>query len=390
MRAVTLQHGDLALETLDAPEPAEGQLLLQVERCGICGSDLHARRSGDGMAEVLELAGYPRYMRSQQKVVLGHEFVGTVLDRGPGPKPRDAVKPGTRVVAVPLVRRGKQVDGVGLSVAAPGAYAEQLVVQEALTLAVPNGLSADVAALTEPLAVGWHAVNRGDVRRKDTAVVIGCGPIGLAVIAVLHARGVERIIASDRSPARRALAGRFGARVVVDPEVESPFDHTVGRGMFQSMTSEYSAGIDAVEGLRKLPVPWWLAWRALDRTGTTTPKGPVVFECVGVPGMIDGILADAPLHARVVVVGVCMVPDTLRPALGINKEIDLRFVVGYTPLEFRDTLHALADGEIDASPLVTGHVGLQGVQTAFEGLRDPERHAKVLIDPSISGEKVLP
>lgn len=129
-------------------------------------------------------------------------------------------------------------------------------------------------------------------------------------------------------------------------------------------------------------MPWATAWRTLDAVGLTDAKAPVVFECVGLPGMIDGILAEAPLHTRVVVVGVCMGADTLRPSLAVNKEVDLRFVVGYTPLEFRDTLHALADGHLDGSALVTGHVGLAGVPTAFDVLADPEQHAKILIDPS--------
>jgi threonine dehydrogenase-like Zn-dependent dehydrogenase len=107
----------------------------------------------------------------------------------------------------------------------------------------------------------------------------------------------------------------------------------------------------------------------------------VIFECVGVPGVIEGIIAGAPLFSRVVVVGVCVGPDRFRPAMAINKEIDLRFVVGYTPLEFRDTLHMLAEGKVDPRPLITGEVGLDGVDAAFAALGDPERHAKILIDP---------
>jgi threonine dehydrogenase-like Zn-dependent dehydrogenase len=67
--------------------------------------------------------------------------------------------------------------------------------------------------------------------------------------------------------------------------------------------------------------------------------------------------------------------------MAINKEIDLRFVIGYTPLEFRDALHMLAEGEIDPGPLITGTVGLAGVDAAFAALGDPEAHAKILIDP---------
>jgi threonine dehydrogenase-like Zn-dependent dehydrogenase len=107
-----------------------------------------------------------------------------------------------------------------------------------------------------------------------------------------------------------------------------------------------------------------------------------VFECVGVPGIIDGIITNVPLNTRVVVAGVCMEPDQIRPVMAINKEIDLRFVVGYGPLEFHDTLHLLADGKIDASPMITGTVGLDGVANAFDALADPETHAKIIIDPT--------
>ena len=106
-----------------------------------------------------------------------------------------------------------------------------------------------------------------------------------------------------------------------------------------------------------------------------------MFDCVGVPGMIDRIMAEAPIGSRVVVVGVCVGTDRVRPILGINKELELRFVLGYTPLDFRDALHLLADGRVPAARLVTGEVGLPGVTTAFDALADPESHAKILVDP---------
>ncbi|MEU8794082.1 hypothetical protein [Streptomyces sp. NPDC048643] len=290
----------------------------------------------------------------------------------------------------PLVRQGRQVDGVGLSACAPGGFAEYVVVQESLTIPVPNGLPADLAALTEPVAVAWHAVNRAEVTRKDVAIVLGCGPVGLAVISVLKARGVGTVIASDYSAGRRAPAARCGADTVVDPSVESPWEIAGSRhGFMTTMPDEYNAGIDAIEGLARLSLPWWTAWRALETIGLTRPRRPAVFECAGVPGMLDGILAAAPLHSRVVVVGVCMGPDTIRPSLAANKELDLRFAVGYTPLEFRNTLHALADGTLNAAPLVTGRVGLAGVANAFTALADPEVHAKILIDPSLASEGVM-
>lgn len=246
---------------------------------------------------------------------------------------------------------------------------------------VPNGLAPEVAVLTEPMAIALHAVNRADIPKKDAAIVIGCGPVGLAVICILRTKGIETIVASDFSAGRRALAEACGASVVVDPTQQSLSDVLDHRGYQTSIAGAAAGGLEAMKGLQKLPVPWHLVIRGLDLLGATAPTRPIIFECVGVPGIIDGVIAAAPLGTRVVVAGVCMEPDTIRPAMAINKEIDLRFVVGYGPLEFRDTLHLLADGKIDATPLVTGTVGLDGVGNAFDALADPGLHAKIIIDP---------
>ncbi len=101
------------------------------------------------------------------------------------------------------------------------------------------------------------------------------------------------------------------------------------------------------------------------------------------PGVISQIVDSAPLFSRIVVVGVCFGTDSFLPAVAINKEVDLRFVLAYSPLDFRDTLQMLAEGEVDPRPMITGTVGLAGVPGAFSDLADPERHAKILIDPSL-------
>jgi threonine dehydrogenase-like Zn-dependent dehydrogenase len=212
-----------------------------------------------------------------------------------------------------------------------------------MLLEVPNGLDARHAALTEPMAVGLHAVNRADVAPGDGAVVLGCGPVGLAVIAALHLRDVEPIVASDYSPARRALATTMGATEVVDPSVEPAFD----------------------------------AWA---RVGGGRPL--VAFDAVGVPGMIDSALRDAPTRSKIIDVGVCMERDAITPFFGIGKELELRFALGYDPMEFESTLRSIAEGELDVAPLVTGEVDLAGVPGAFEELASPERHCKILVVPS--------
>jgi threonine dehydrogenase-like Zn-dependent dehydrogenase len=379
MKAVICQTGELQLVDLPAPAPGAGQVVINVRGCGICGSDLHARRHADAEADVLAEIGYDGFMRSGQRVVLGHEFVGEVAGYGPGT--RKKIPAGTAVVAVPLTRRGDELHAIGLSAAAPGAYAEQVVVEESLMFALPNGLSPGLAVLTEPLAVGWHAVRRAEVKKGDVAIVIGCGPVGLAVICMLKARGVATVVASDFSAGRRQLASGCGADIVVNPGDASPYEAAGDRGFLTTLPAAVGLAIGTMEKLRPQPVPWQHVWRLGERLGGK-PKHPLIFECVGVPGILDGIIASAPLLSRVVVAGVCMEPDIIRPAMAINKEIDLRFVVGYTPLEFRDTLHMLAEGKVNAAPIVTGTVGLPGVVAAFDVLADPGQHAKIIIDPA--------
>lgn len=378
MKAVVCQNAQLRVEELPALQPAAGQVLLNVLRCGICGSDLHMRQHCDHMERLTRRVGYERMARSGDAFVFGHEFCGEVADYGP--RTRRKLKPGTPVCAVPLLRNGKHVDLTGLSPHAPGAYAEQVLVQEDLMVPVPNGLAPERAVLTEPMAVALHAVNKSEIKRSDVAVVIGCGPVGLAVVAILKSRGIKAIVASDFSAGRRALAQRCGADVVVNPAETSPYADWKQYGFIGTAPQMLELGVGTREQLGRLPIPWWHVWRLGEKLGLM-PKRPIIFECVGVPGVLQSILDGAPLMSRVVVVGVCMQPDQIEPAMGINKEIELRFVLGYTPLEYRDALHLLAEGKVSGDALVTGTVGLAGVDGAFTALRDPEQHAKILIDP---------
>lgn len=378
MKAVACRRQELSVVERAQPDPGPGQVRIDVHRCGICGSDLHARHGLGDLGKVAEEMGYERLARNEDELVFGHEFSGTVAEHGLDC--RKSLPTGTPVVALPLLRNSHGVDTTGFSVHAPGAYAEQLLVQESLMVEVPNGLDLGLAALTEPMAVAWHAVRRAEIKRKDVAVVIGCGPIGLGVILALKAKGVDRVVASDLSAGRRELARACGADVVVDPGEGSPYAVDADKHLTDAPEA-FELALDTRENLERIPmVDWRHVWRLGEAIGAG-PKRPIVFECVGVPGMIESIVSEAPLFSRVIVVGLCMGEDRFRPALAINKEIDLRFVIGYTPLEFRDTLHMLADGKIDPTPLITGTVGLDGVDAAFSALGDPETHAKILVDP---------
>jgi len=340
MRAAVMRGSKIVVDTISDPEPREGEVLVHTIACGICGSDLHALEHGELMVEASREAAAPTVMDLERDVVMGHEFCVELLDYGP--RTQRSLRPGARLVHPAVLIRGTEVHGIGYSNDVPGGFAERMVLSESMLVPVPDGVPPEHAALTEPMAVGIHAVARGRVRPGDSAVVIGCGPVGLAVIAGLRLEGIEPIVAADFSPTRRALAERMGAHVVVDPAERSAFT----------------------------------AW-----AGVATPRSPVVFECVGVPGILQGIVREAPRMARIVVVGVSMEEDRMKPMVAIVKELSVRYSFGYSPDEFARTLHAIADGGIDVAPLITGHVGLEGVAGAFRELSSPDRHAKILVEP---------
>jgi threonine dehydrogenase-like Zn-dependent dehydrogenase len=340
MRAVVMRNKQLVVDTLPEPTPGDGEVLVKTLACGICGSDLHALKYADQMVEAARESGAPFTLDVARDVVMGHEFCCEVLDFGPNSYA--SVKPGERVVSMPLMFRNGAMLTVGYSNDVPGGYGELMTLSGAMLLPVPNGLATEHAAMTEPMAVGVHAVAKARLESYDAPLVIGCGPVGLAVIAALKLKGVEPIVAADYSPLRRTMAQKMGAHVVVDPAQKPTFE----------------------------------AYRE-----AANLRPAVIFECVGVPGMLQQVMREAPMGARVVVAGVCMQPDTIKPAIGINKELNIQFVLGYTPDEFAGTLRHISEGEIDVTPLVTGRVGVGDVPQAFETLANPEAHAKIIVEP---------
>ena len=346
MRAVALRSGQIYVrDDAPDPQPAFGQVLVEVKACGICGSDLHFAKHGAAMLDLTsQMAGMPSLgaddaIDLDRDVFMGHEFSAEVLEIGPDTV---APEPGSIVTSIPILFTATGVKPIVYSNDVPGGYGERMLLSAPMISEVPNGLDPRHAALTEPMAVGLHAVNRSRIEPREGALVLGCGPVGLAVIAALRLKGVETIVASDFSPARRALATTMGASEVVDPATEPAFD----------------------------------AWQ---RAGGG--RSLVVFEAIGVPGILDGILRDAPMATRVVVVGVCMEADRINPFFGISKEINLQFVLGYDPMEFAATLRSIAEGEIDVVPMITGEVGLDGVAGAFKALGNPDEHCKILVVP---------
>ncbi|WP_406690009.1 zinc-binding dehydrogenase [Saccharopolyspora sp. ID03-671] len=333
MRAAALNSGRLVVrDDVPEPVPGPGQVLAQVSACGICGSDLHFAKFGDQMLALGEEMGRPSGIDLDRDVFMGHEFAAEVLEVGTGV---DTARAGDLVTSIPILLGESGMQPIVYSNTVAAGYGERLLLSAPLLLPVPNGLPAHHAALTEPMAVGLHAVNKSGIQDGESALVLGCGPVGLSVIAALKARGVEEVVASDLSPARRALAGTLGASRTVDPREESPW-----------------------EG-----------------------GNPVVFEAIGVPGILDDVLKRAPREARVVVVGVCMETDSINPYFGISKELSVRFALGYSPEEFATSLHNIAEGVIDVGPLVTARVPLDEISWAFDALGNPEEHCKIIVEP---------
>jgi threonine dehydrogenase-like Zn-dependent dehydrogenase len=360
MRAAIMRGKKLVVDELPNPEPGPGQVLVKTLACGICGSDLHMLKFADRMVEVGERTGAPSIMDLSRDIVMGHEFCAEILDHGPNTSKN--LQAGARVCSMPIAFGPSGISAVGYSNNTPGGYGEQMVLNEMMLLEVPNGLSTEHAALTEPMAVGWHAVAKSNLEPNDVPIVIGCGPVGLAVIAGLKLRGAGPIIAADFSPARRAFAEKMGADIIVDPSEHSPYTKW-----------EEVAIPDGVD----LSNP--MTAMMMGMSGQIRPG--IVFECVGTPGVIQQILEGAPRGARVVVAGVCMEADRIEPIFAINKELNVQFVVAYSPTEFSETLHHIAEGEIDVAPLITDTVGVDGVAGAFEELATPDRHAKILVEP---------
>jgi (R,R)-butanediol dehydrogenase/meso-butanediol dehydrogenase/diacetyl reductase len=282
---------------------------------------------------------------------MGHEFAGEVVEVGADA--RGSFRVGERVCALPFIACGTcahclsgdgircaKIQATGLG-PVPGAYAEFVRVSASETLRLPEPVDFAEGATVEPLAVGLHAVNEARLEPGDDVLVVGAGPIGLATALWARFRGARNVIVSERVPSRLELAGAFGATDAIDAsqqEVASAFEKAAG-------------------------------------------KGPdVIFECVGVPGVIQQCIAMAPPRIRIVVAGVCMQPDTLVPGMAVVKGLSLHFVLGYRRQDFELTLDMLGADRIRSAPMITDRVDLDRFVDAFEALKKPTTQCKVLLE----------
>ena len=329
------QQNQMAIIEVPQPHPGPGEVVLKVHNCGICGSDLHACQYGMGLAP---------------DTVMGHEFCGEVFEIGAGVH---GFRVGERVTALPFISCGecepcRRDDGMhcaatrGLGLGQlPGAYAEYVMCGGRSLLKLPDHVDSRAGALVEPLSVGLHGVNRARLRPGEGVVVMGAGPIGLSTLVWAKAKGAAAVVVSELAPGRSELAMKLGASAVVNPTRENP-----------------------AEKIRAL----------------TGREPEVVFECIGVKSTLDTAIGTVGLHGRVVVLGVCMEPDQIRPLTCILKEISVEFIVGYTRAEFQETVDALASRRIDPRPMITDIISVDRVPEMFEALKRPGTRAKVMVE----------
>ena len=333
MKAVTFQelHRPLKFETLPDPTPDPGQVVVRVGRCGICGSDLH----------MTEDAAYG----CKHGDVLGHEFAGEVVGLG---REVEGLKTGDLVSVIPLMSCGKcehcrmgevqWCEKFGLQ---GGGYAEYALTRPNQCIKLPAGLSLADGAIIEPLAVALHGVNLSGLKRGDKVLVLGAGPIGLAVAFWADRMGAARVAVQDIADFQRSRALEMGADVfVVDPA-------------------------DPIGG----------AERALGG------KADIVFECVGVPGLIDQAVQQVKNRGTVLLLGLCTRPDPINSFAMLSKEVKLVTSAFFTVPEYQASLDALASGAIEPRLLVTDTISLADTPEVFESLKHRTTQCKVLIAP---------
>jgi len=338
MRAAVFEEPGrpLVLAELPDPAPGPGELVLRVRSAGVCGTDLHLSADPPGIPT---------------GTVMGHELAGEVVAVGANV---GGWKPGDRACAMPSIGCAAcaacaaddelacaRVRTLGQG-DLPGAYAELVRVGAHEAFHLPDGVDDDAGALVEPLAVGLHALRAAALEPGDDVLVLGGGPIGLAVAAWARHLGAAEVVVLERVAARRTLAATFGASAAVDPADDA----------------------------------------ALARLAEARGGAPaVVIECVGSPGMLGESLQHVRRRGRIVVAGACVAPDTIMPAMACLKEVALRFVMAYSRADFALALRLLAQGRIAGPAMITDRVGMDAFPAAFEALRRPTTQCKVILRP---------
>lgn len=347
---ITGRH-EVSLRSFDDPTPAPDGVVVDIELCGICGTDIHAYQSGE----------------PYNPAICGHEWTGVVsacgVDAGRGvPEDRRLAEGDRVVVAVPpscgrcdACRAGQAerclaafLVAIGRDPGAPphGGFARQLAVGAERVVKVNPELSVTQAAQVEPATVSFHAVRQTQPRLGDLAVVQGAGPIGLTTLQWVAAAGAREILVVEPNPGRRELAGQLGATLTSTPDEARALidDHTRGLG------------------------------------------ADVVYECVGRPETINGAVELARRGGTVSLIGLANGSAPIDPATWLVKEIELQAALAYRHEEFEMAMAMIAAGRVDLDAMHSRTIGLADLDGALADLAGGDSpDIKVLVDPKLVG-----
>jgi threonine dehydrogenase-like Zn-dependent dehydrogenase len=328
-------------------------MLVRSLGCGICASDIHFMDNPKAVAQ--DTSGLWNY-DADADIVMGHEICAEVVDYGPGTERK--WKPGTRVGCLPVLIRPDVVRVLGYSADAPGGFGEYLLMSLPVTYQVHGDLPSELVAVTDAMSVGWYYVKKAAIGSKEIPLVIGCGAIGISVIAAMRRRGIGPIVAADFNPARRELAKVMGADHVVDPGALSPY-----------------------AGWREI------AYGSADITrsvfgGVDLPRC-VAFECVGLPGILDGVVRNCERGTRILSAGCCPEGDHIHSMVAHNKGLNIQFGGGPDAKDWQEALDEVCSGRIDVRPLVGEVVSLEGLATSIDRARRGEGPARIVVRPDL-------
>jgi threonine dehydrogenase-like Zn-dependent dehydrogenase len=312
-------------------------LLVRSLACGICASDLHFMDHPE--AGAYDDSGMSTYERDVD-IVMGHEYCAEVVDYGPRTERRIAL--GTRVSSLPVLTTAGGRKIIGQNPESPGGFGEYFLIDEVAARPVRSSLPSEVVCIADAIAVGWSAAARARVTAKEVPLVVGCGAIGLSVIAALRRLDVGPIVASDYVASRRDTARAMGADVLVDPAQLSPFT----------------------------------AWREV-----ASGSGCVVFECVGVAGVLDEIIKACDRFTRIFSAGGPPEGDHLHTMTAKRKGINIQFGGGPLPVHWDEAFDAVCSGSLSVAPLLGHTVSLDEVPGALRAARDATGPVRIVVVP---------
>lgn len=324
------------LEEVEKPIPEKGEVLVQVATCGICGSDIHAYHG--------------RHPFIKCPIVQGHEFSGVVTELGADVT---GVRVGQRVTVIPHLACGKcygcklgksnlceNLKFIGCQ--SEGAMAEYLAIPAEMIVPLPDDIDFEEGALIEPLAVGVHAVNRSNLKKGNSLLIYGAGPIGLLTLQAAKAKGAGEIIIADLSDWRLQKAKELGAAYIVNPAKENLKEYI--KNNFPSR------GID------------------------------LIFECVGVASTVQETIEIARKGSQIIVVGVFGKEVPIKMGWVQDHELNLLGSCSYVREDFLEAIEFIQQKKVDVKSLVTNRFPLHEIAQAYELIeQERDKILKVLI-----------